>query len=430
MGVSYGLKDILYSYPSNIAHTAVPHFENPFIGQESPEPTIYAATFEFLMELSASTGGWSFQDGFDLRNKRRLLAKFSLKNYLNRGAVLAAGKRKENGASSPNAREGFPDQISLPAVWTFDILSIDLRLTPPEVEELENALYDFNSQAYLIPQRYLSQDLSAPDTWPKLRALSLEIHEGKGTIIVKGLQPDNYSLKDNIMIFAGLSSYIDDQRGSQSAQNDVMMLDPRPGFSDHGLPFHHDDHCDILALYVIETAHYGGTTRWALFGPLKVTKSLPLMFIDDRRIPFMNFTRFGLTGLPTYPRSPNSPKLTLEQADALDTIQYLAAKVAVDVKQEKGDILLINNRAVLHARDKIQDHLGDSARHLIRLCLRDSEYGRPIPENLKRRWGIIFDENQHEHGKWMLNKENDLAFVSNVKFDSALSEQEISYSHG
>jgi hypothetical protein len=154
------------------------------------------------------------------------------------------------------------------------------------------------------------------------------------------------------------------------------------------------------------------------------------MFIDDRNVPFLSFTRFALTGLPTYPRGTNAPKLTLEQADALDTVQYLADKFAVEVEHEKGDILFVNNRAALHARDKIQDAPECSRRHLIRLCLRDTEYGRLIPEDLKRRWGDIFDNNQHKYGKWMLNKENDLSFVSNSKFDSAFSNDETTGSHG
>ena len=89
---------------------------------------------------------------------------------------------------------------------------------------------------------------------------------------------------------------------------------------------------------------------------------------------------------------------------------------------------MINNRAVLHARDRIQDL--DSRRHLICLCLRDTEYGRPIPEDLKRRWGDIFDGDQHKDGKWMLEKENDAAFVSNSRFDQAFPNDETCMSHG
>ena len=163
--------------------------------------------------------------------------------------------------------------------------------------------------------------------------------------------------------------------------------------------------------------------------PNRDVKNLPLMFSDDG-LPFLSFTRFALTGLPSYPRGPDAPKLSPEQADALDTIQFLAEKNAVEVKQEKGDIFLINNRSVLHARDKIQDPSDKSRRHLIRLCLRDTEYGRPIPPDLKRRWGDIFDNHQHKDGRWMLSKEHGASFVSNSKFDAAFTNDETSGSHG
>ncbi|MCJ1340496.1 hypothetical protein MMC09_005792 [Bachmanniomyces sp. S44760] len=89
-----------------------------------------------------------------------------------------------------------------------------------------------------------------------------------------------------------------------------------------------------------------------------------------------------------------------------------------------------NNRAVLHSQDKIEDSPDESQCHLVRLCLRDTAYGRPIPEDLKRRWGNIFDNGQHKDVKWMLSKENDPSFVSNRIFDSAFTNDETTQSHG
>jgi hypothetical protein len=153
------------------------------------------------------------------------------------------------------------------------------------------------------------------------------------------------------------------------------------------------------------------------------------MFIEGGD-PFVSFTRFALTGLPSYPRGPNTPQLTPEQADALDTLQFLADKYAVEAEQEKGDIFLVNNRAVLHARDKIRDAADGSRRHLMRLCLRDTEFGRPIPDDLKRRWGDIFDGNDCKNGQWTLTKEHGASFVSNSRFDAAFTDETITGSHG
>jgi hypothetical protein len=41
-------------------------------------------------------------------------------------------------------------------------------------------------------------------------------------VIIKGLQPERYSLEDSVIIFAGLSSYVGDQRARQSAHNDMI----------------------------------------------------------------------------------------------------------------------------------------------------------------------------------------------------------------
>ena len=83
---------------------------------------------------------------------------------------------------------------------------------------------------FLIEHVESGQELNAiaPETFtlptfgPRLRDLSCQIHYGRGAVILKGLQPDKYDSKSNIILFAGLSSWIGDQRGRQGAQNDVL----------------------------------------------------------------------------------------------------------------------------------------------------------------------------------------------------------------
>jgi hypothetical protein len=151
---------------------------------------------------------------------------------------------------------------------------------------------------------------------------------------------------------------------------------------------------------------------------------------NDGVAPFFNFTRFGLTGLPSNPRPAHAPKLSDEQADALDTLQYFADANKVLIRQCKGDILLLNNRAALHARAKIMDKPGDGKRHLMRLCLRDSEYGHIIPEGLQRRWGEIYDLPERQNGKWTLTKMHDRSFISNKIFNESFANEETTNSHG
>ena len=65
-------------------------------------------------------------------------------------------------------------------------------------------------------------NFSLPTLRPRLRSISKAIHLGRGLAIIKGLDPDKYSLKENIILFAGLSSYIGDKRGSQGPEFDLL----------------------------------------------------------------------------------------------------------------------------------------------------------------------------------------------------------------
>lgn len=54
-----------------------------------------------------------------------------------------------------------------------------------------------------------------PTLRPILRALSKEIHTGRGFFVLRGLRIDDHSREDNIIIYAGVSSHIGNIRGRQ-----------------------------------------------------------------------------------------------------------------------------------------------------------------------------------------------------------------------
>lgn len=59
------------------------------------------------------------------------------------------------------------------------------------------------------------------DTFPlpslkaRLVQASEVIHEGRGFVVLRGLQPDRYSNLDNILLYLGVTSYIAEKRGMQ-----------------------------------------------------------------------------------------------------------------------------------------------------------------------------------------------------------------------
>lgn len=108
----------------------------------------------------------------------------------------------------------------------------------------------------------------------------------------------------------------------------------------------------------------------------------------------MNFSRRVLAGHPYAERSPNIPKLSEAQADALDSVHYVAKEHQVKFTTEKGDMRFINNMGLLHGREAFFDHDGceKSQRHLIRLWLHDEKKAWVLPAPLKLAWARVFED--------------------------------------
>ena len=99
----------------------------------------------------------------------------------------------------------------------------------------------------------------------------------------------------------------------------------------------------------------------------------------------IQYARRSFTGFQGLPRSPKIPPITEAQAEALDTLHFLAEKHAVGLDFRQGDIQFANNLSIFHARDGFRN-TPEKQRHLMRLWLRDPEFAWKTPEALKGRW--------------------------------------------
>lgn len=107
--------------------------------------------------------------------------------------------------------------------------------------------------------------------------------------------------------------------------------------------------------------------------------------------PEMIFSRGALIQSPRGQRPLEIPKLTRIQTEALDAVQVVASKVAHRIQYQSGDMLLFNNRKILHGRDSFVDaREGYKPRHIIRLWLRDEELAGKPPSSLQRLWDNVF----------------------------------------
>ena len=88
-------------------------------------------------------------------------------------------------------------------------------------------------------------------------------------------------------------------------------------------------------------------------------------------------------------RAGRVPNLKPPQIHAMGVLMKVAARHQLSLDCQPGDMVFINNFAILHARDRYKD-AEDSARHLVRLWLRDTSQALAIPDAMKTPWMSAF----------------------------------------
>ena len=133
-----------------------------------------------------------------------------------------------------------------------------------------------------------------PHLSPILRREAKNLQSGRGFFVLRGLQVDNYSIQDNIIIYAGVSSYIGSIRGRQDnkiidgvkqsqmlnhikdlSQTDVAGNIGAPAYTRDKQVFH-TDAGDIVSLFSLNVAAEGGESKisssWRVFNELSKTR--------------------------------------------------------------------------------------------------------------------------------------------------------------
>jgi len=103
-----------------------------------------------------------------------------------------------------------------------------------------------------------------------------------------------------------------------------------------------------------------------------------------------------LLGSPNIPRDPSMPNLSSQQMHALDAIQKTAEKFCMRLDRQQGDIQLINNLSILHARAAYGRGDRPSKRHLLRMFLRDPANAWEKPAAYSRNFDDPFTKGRHQ----------------------------------
>ncbi|TLD09904.1 hypothetical protein PgNI_06600 [Pyricularia grisea] len=343
----------------------------------------------------------------------------------------------------------FPKEVTGSFVWSGADASAPIhhviQLDGADVLEIENAVASFKAQE-------LHGDKVSCETFPlsdnlsaRLREASDAIHNKQGFCLLRGLEASKYSHEDNTLIYLGTASHIGNVRGIQDSNGNMLShvtsakaWESLPDRLRHGvhtnksMPFHSDMGADILCLHYRQVAKEGGfihlssvstiynelaanypnvlevlaTPNW----PIQITKTRLRHFLaslisyhDGKVMASLDPGRLGRQQAnPEHVPNKAStgagsslfrvPTLTQVQRDALAVFDQLAHKHKISVGAQAGDILFVNNLALVHARDAYTDEeaAGGQRRHAVRMWLHDEKLAWSRPAGMRAPWLAAF----------------------------------------
>jgi len=121
---------------------------------------------------------------------------------------------------------GWPEQVTGPQVWdgrkfvtdsygTTDAMWV-VNLEANHISDLERGLEHFATLS--VSMGHITRDTFplGEETAQFLRACSQRLHSGNGFLVLRGLDPEQYTLEDNMIIYAGIMAWIGGRRGLQN----------------------------------------------------------------------------------------------------------------------------------------------------------------------------------------------------------------------
>lgn len=295
-------------------------------------------------------------------------------------------------------------------------------------------MYNSSSQEITL------NDVTLPTLAPLLKRFLSEVVDGRGFQLIKGLPVDRWTRRQTVAAYWILGLHwgraaSNNHRGHlvghiKDLGHDPARAETRLYATTAAQPFHNDA-ADLVSLLCLHEAQEGGDSRWASSWAvhnefLRRRPDLgPVMTRDwffDRKgevprgkkpyfaIPVFNYFRGNLTvnWSSNYyfssQRHEEVPRLTQDHLDAIELFDALAAspRHAIRYRLQPGDIQLLSNHTVLHARDAFVDSHPDPARkrHLLRLWLAPPNE-RPLPDayldvlgdsvEIGKRGGIVLE---------------------------------------
>jgi hypothetical protein len=288
------------------------------------------------------------------------------------------------------------------AEWTY-------RLSPAEIDEIDEAVRAVQARGLDIAD-IRRADFPLPTLGPVLERLRGEVLDGRGFVLLRGMPVEDRPIALSATAYWGVGTYFGSAR-SQNAQGHLLghVYDLGKGLSATNPNLRsyataerqnfHIDRCDVVALLCLRRARTGGLSTLVssmtvhnvmaqrrpdllerLYQPFPVDRRGE---VPEGKAPFYEAPVFNehdghvsvlysRLHIGSAQRFAEARRLTAEDIEALDMLGELAGdpELRLDMNFMPGDIQLLHNHTILHARSAYEDWPeAERKRQLLRLWL-------------------------------------------------------------
>ncbi len=299
------------------------------------------------------------------------------------------------------------------------------ELTASQVDALDAALRRIQDEGH-DPARLRPEQFPLGSLADSLEEIGHQLVAGAGYFLLRGIPVERYTVAEAGALLCGLGSHLGrlmPQDASGTVVHQVRDTGPVPTPAEHArgyqsgaaLPFHSDS-CDVVGLLCVNAAQAGGLSAIAsayavhnallrddpdllrvLYEPFCIDRhgeapageppyyATPVFMRHAGRL----FSRFNPGYVYSAQRYPETPRLTERQIEATNLFHRLCAseRFRIHMQFRPGDLQLLNNNVLVHARSAYQDDLDSTRkRHLLRLWLFTSALDHlPAPMRARAR---------------------------------------------
>jgi hypothetical protein len=301
--------------------------------------------------------------------------------------------------------------IESPSAWRgADLANSDawiVRLGPEQLEELDRARAAVRARGLVLAEVGRDEFL-LPTLAPVIAGWARELASGRGFLLVRGIPVARFGDEDSALVYWGIGQHLGEP-GAQNPQGELLGHVVDTG-DDAKRPLvrlyrtaadirFHCDLADVVGLLCLRTAKRGGASRIVSsvtvynevlrLRPDLVDRLYEPFALDSRdeegsgKRPFLPIPpcRFANGQLRTFwhsdyfrsaLRHPEAPRWSAREQELVALYETIASdpSLRLDMNFEPGDIQLISNHMILHARTAYEDFSEPSRkRHLLRLWL-------------------------------------------------------------